>query len=104
MGLCTQKQITNDPIYGQLSYNYCLSNDFRLKLGHNLKAYLVVRKRDAGKEIAEHVNRPVKVIPASHVKARSAQLLIIIHRVWKVLKSVEEWWERRKVGKRMILG
>jgi len=39
--------------------------------------------------------------------ARREQLLIIIHRLWKVLKRVEEremGRERRMVGKRMILG
>jgi len=40
------------------------------------------------------------------VKASPEQLLIIIHRLWKVLKMVEEREkrrERRMVGKRMIL-
>jgi len=38
--------------------------------------------------------------------ARREQLLIIIHRLWKVLKRVEEReWRRERwmVGKRMIL-
>jgi len=35
--------------------------------------------------------------------ARCVQLIIIIHRLWKVLKRVEERWERRMVGNRMIL-
>jgi len=43
------------------------------------------------------------VIPACGVKARCAQLLIITHRLWKVLKMVEERRERRMVGKRIIL-
>ena len=61
-------------------------------------------KRATGKDIAEHVIGPVKVIPASHVNARCAQFLIIIHRLWKVQKRVvEERRERRMVGKRMIL-
>jgi hypothetical protein len=48
----------------------------------------------------------VKGNPASRVKARCEQLLIIIHPLWKVLKRVEERVkrrERRMVGKRMIL-
>jgi len=53
--------------------------------------------------VAEHVIRPAKVIPPSHVKARYAQLLIIKHRHSKVLKKVEERRERKMVGKRMIL-
>jgi hypothetical protein len=42
----------------------------------------------------------------SRVKARRDQVLISITRLWKVLKRVEERerrWERRMVGKRMIL-
>ena len=92
-----------DPIYGQILYNCCLSNVFRLKLGHDPKLNLVEMKQATGKEIADQVIRPVKVIPASHVKARCAQLLFIIHRLWKVQTRVEERRERRIVGKRMIL-
>jgi len=60
-------------------------------------------QRASGKEIAKHVFRPVKVIPARRVTARCAQPLIIIHTLWNVLKRVEERRERRMVGKRMIL-
>ena len=94
--------MVNDPIYGQISYNCCLSNAFKLKLGHNVKIIVVEMMRATGKEIAEHVIRPAKVIPASGVEARHAQLLIILYRRWKVLKRVAERWERRMVGKRMI--
>ena len=59
--------------------------------------------RATGKQIAEHIRRPVKEIPASHVKARCVQLPVIIHGLWKVLKRVEERRERRMVGKRKIL-
>ena len=104
MGIYTNRQMIMDPIYGQSSYNCCLSNAFILKLGHNPKVFLVGIKRATGKEIVEHVIGPAKVIPASHVRAGCAQLPIIIRRLWKVLKSVvEERMERRKVGKRMIL-
>jgi len=65
--------------------------------------FLVKMKQATGMEIAEHVIRLAKVIAASHVKARCAQLLIIIHRLSKVLTRVEERRERRMVGKRMIL-
>ena len=71
-----------------------------------MKIYLIEMMGVRGKEIAEHVFRPTKVIPASHDKARHEQLLIIIHRLWKVLKRVEEREKRRQrriVGKRMIL-
>ena len=92
-----------DPTYGQISYNCCLSNAFKLKLGHDSKKNLVEMMRATGKETAEHIIGPAKVIPASRVKARCAQLLIIIHRHWKVLKRVEERRERRMVGMRLIL-
>ena len=46
--------------------------------------------RGTGKEIAEHIIRPTKVISASHVKARHEKLLISIPRHWKVLKRVEQ--------------
>ena len=79
-----------DPIYGQISYNCCPSNALKLKAGHNPAIFLVKMKRATGKEIAENIIRPAKVIPASRVKARYGQLLIIIHRHWKVQKRVEE--------------
>jgi len=68
-----------------------------------MKKHLVQMEQATGKEIAKYVIRPAKVIPASRVKARCAQLLIIIHRHWKVLQRVEKMRERRMVGKRMIL-
>ena len=55
----------NDLLYGQNSYNSSLSTAFKLKLGHNVKLLLVQMKAATGKEIAEHVMRPAKVIPAS---------------------------------------
>jgi len=106
MGIYKHRQIINDSIYGQISYNCCLSNAFKLKLGHNVKIFVVEMMRATGKEIAEHVIRPTKVIHASRVKARREQLPIIIHRLWKVLKRVgerEKRGERRMVGTRMIL-
>ena len=103
MGLYTNEQMIADHIYGQISYYCYLSNVFKLKLGHDAKIVLVEMKQPTGQEIAEHITRPAKGIPASRVKARWAQLLIIIHRHWKVLKRVEESRERRMVGKRMIL-
>jgi len=103
MGMYTNQEMITDPIYGQISYHCCLSNPFKLKLGHNPKIFLVEMKRATAKEIAEQIIRPAKVFPSSRVKARCAQLLIIIHRHWKVLKRLEERRERRMVGMRMIL-
>jgi len=102
MGLYTNEQMITDSMYGQISYNCCLSNLFKLTLRHDPNIFLVEMKRATGTEIAEHIIRPAKVIPASRVKARCAQLLIIIHRHWKVLKRVEERRERRMVGMRII--
>jgi len=74
-----------------------------LELEYNLKIFLVEIKRAAGKKIAEHLIRPVKLMPASHVKPRCAQPQIITHRLWMVLKRVEERRDWRMVCKRMIL-
>jgi hypothetical protein len=41
MGLYTNGQMITDPIYGQISYNFCLSNAFKLKLGQDPKIFLV---------------------------------------------------------------
>jgi len=101
--LPTPGQMINEPIYSQISYNYCLLRAFWLKLGPNLKIFLVEMKIATGKEITKHVIWPAKVVLSSCAKARCAQLLIIIHRLWKVMKRVEERRERRMVGKRMIL-
>ena len=57
----------NNPLYGQISYNSSLSNAFKLKLGHNVNVFLVEMQTSAGKDIAEHVIRPAKKIPASLV-------------------------------------
>ena len=67
MELFALGQIMNDPIYGQISYNSSLSNAFKLKLGHDVQLFLIEMKAATGKEIAEHVMRPAKVIPASLV-------------------------------------
>jgi hypothetical protein len=63
MGIYKNGQMINDPIYGQISYNCCLSSAFKLKLGHNMKIFVLEMKRATGKEIAEHVIRLTKVIP-----------------------------------------
>ena len=102
MGLYKSQQMMIDCLYCQVSYNCRLSNAFKLQLGHNVKQFWVEMKRATGKQIARNVIWLAKVIPASHVKVRYAHLPIIIHRLWKVLKRVEERRERRMVGKRMI--
>ena len=62
MGIYKFGQMINDPIYGQISYNCCLSNAFKLKVEYNVKIFVVEMKRATGKEIGEHVIRPTNVI------------------------------------------
>jgi hypothetical protein len=68
MGIYKQGQMINDPIYGQISSNCCLSYSFNLKLGHNVKIFVLGMKRATGKEIAEHVIRPMKEIPLAMLR------------------------------------
>jgi len=63
MGIYKHGQMINNLIYSQISYNCCLSNAFKLKPGHNVKIFVVEMMRATGKEIAEHVIRPTKIIP-----------------------------------------
>jgi hypothetical protein len=63
MDLYAQGQMMNDPLYDQISYNSSLSNAFRLKLGQNVNLFLVEMKAATGKDIAEHIMKPAKVIP-----------------------------------------
>ena len=67
MGLYAPGQMMNDPLYGQISYNSSLSNAFKLKLGHDVQLFLIGMKAATGKDIAEHIMRPAKVIPTRHV-------------------------------------
>ena len=69
----------NDPLYGLISYNSSLSNAFKLKLGHNVKLFLVEMMAATRMDIAEHVIRQVMVIPASLRLGCYAPLLIRIH-------------------------
>ena len=106
MGIYKHGKMIKHPIYGQISCNCCLSNAIKLKLGHNVKIIVVEMMRAPGEEIAEHRIRPTNVIHTSPVKARREQLLIIIHRLWKVLRRVEEREKRQErwmVGTKMIL-
>jgi len=63
MGIYKYGRMINDLIYGQISYNCCLSNAFKLKLGHNEEIIVVDMMKATGQETAEHVIRPTKVIP-----------------------------------------
>jgi len=72
MGLYALGQMVNDHLSGQISYNSSLSNASKLKLGHNVKRFLLEMKVVTGKDIVEHINRLVKVIPASLVQVSYA--------------------------------
>jgi len=62
MGIYKQRQMINNLIYGQISYNCCLSNAFKLKLEYNVKIFVAEMMRATGKETAKYVIRPTKVI------------------------------------------
>jgi hypothetical protein len=45
MGIFKHGQIINDTIYGQISYNCCLSNAFMRKLVHNVMIFVLEMNR-----------------------------------------------------------
>jgi len=103
MGLYAPGQMMNDHPSGQIWYNSFISNTFELKLGHDVKLLLVEMKAATGKDITEHVIRPVKVIPASLVPVSYATLLIRILRLQRERMKMKEWWMRRQVRKWLIV-
>jgi len=104
MGLYTPGQMLNDPLYGQISYNSSVSNAFKLKLGHNVQLFLVEMKAATGKDIAERIIRPAKVIPASLDMVSYAPLPIGIYRLQRYPMKMKEWWMRmQQVGKRLTV-
>jgi hypothetical protein len=104
IGRYTPGQMLNDPLYDQISYNSPLSKAFKLKLGHNVKVFLIEMKAATGKNIAEHIIKPAKVIPASLDTASYAPQLVSILRLWRYLLKMNEWWMRRlQVGKRLTV-
>jgi len=60
-------------------------------------------KAATGKDIAEHVMRPAKVIPARLLTVSYAPLLIGILRLWRDPMKMSEWWMRRQVGINLIV-
>ena len=72
MGLYTPRQMMNNPLYGQISYNSSLSNAFKLKLRHDVKLFVVQMKAATRKNIAKHVMGPANVIPTNLVTVCSA--------------------------------
>jgi len=103
MGLFAPGQMMNDPLYGQISSNSSHSNAFKLKLGHNVKLFLVEIEAATGNDIAAHRIRPAKVIHASLATISYATPLISIPWLRRYLMKIKEWWMRRQVGKRLTV-
>jgi len=59
---------------------------------------LLDERRATGEGIAEHVIRPAKEIPASHVEAGHTQMKIIIQRNCNWLQWMEDWREGSMAG------
>jgi hypothetical protein len=58
-----QEQIINDPMYDQISYHCCLSNDLKLKLEHIATRFVVEMMCAIGKQITDNIICQTKVIP-----------------------------------------
>jgi len=102
MELYAPGQIMNDPLYGQISFNSSLSNAFKLKLGHDVKLFLVEMKAATGKDIAEHVIRLVKEIPASLIAITYAPLPIRRLRLGREPLKMKVCWMWRQMRKKLI--
>jgi len=102
-GLYTPRHMMNDPLYGQISYSSLHSNAFKSKLGHNLKPLFVEMKPATGKDIAEHVMRPAKMIATGLGTVSYAPLRISVPRLRKDPLKMQYWWIRQQVGKRLIV-
>jgi hypothetical protein len=76
---------------------------FKLNLGHHVKLFLAEMKAGTGKDIAEHIIKPVKVFPRSFVPVRYAPLLIRILHLRREPMRMKDWWVRRQVGMRLIV-
>jgi hypothetical protein len=103
MGLYAPGQIMNAPLYGQILYNSSHSNVFKLTLGHDVKLFFLDMDEATGKDIAEHVMRPAKVIPTRHITVSCAPLLISIISLRRYPMKLKEWWMRLQVGTGLIV-
>jgi len=99
MELYAPGQMMNDLLYGHISFTNSLSNGFKLNLGHDLKLFPVEMKAATGKDIAEHIIRPAKVIPASLLMVSDGPQLISILGLWRDPMKMKRWWIRRQVAK-----
>jgi len=80
----------NYPLYCQLAYHISISNDIKLKQEHTAKLFWVDMKGTRGKDIAGHINRPAKVIPASLVSVSYSTLLFSILKLRRYLMKLKE--------------
>jgi len=55
------------------------------------------------KGVVGHVIRPAKVHPARLLWARYAQQPIINHKLWMIPWKMNEWRERRRLGKKSVV-
>ena len=67
VGLYAPVQMMNVPPSVHISFSSSLSNAIKLKLGCNVKLFLVEMKAVTGKDIAEYVMRLAKMIPTDSV-------------------------------------
>jgi hypothetical protein len=67
-----------------------------------LKILLAEKNRATGKEIVNHGNRLSIEMPASRIQGRCSVPTIISHRLWIILRMVEDWSNRRLVRNRII--
>jgi hypothetical protein len=74
-----------------------------LKLEREVKLFLIEMKVVTGKDIAEHVIRPVKAIPSSLVPVLYAPLLLRIVRLRREPMKMKAWCMRMQVGKRLTV-
>jgi hypothetical protein len=65
MGRYKHEQKINDHMDDQILFNCCLSNDFKLQLGHNQKTVVIEKMRATGKEIAKHIIRLIELLPVA---------------------------------------
>jgi len=66
MGLYMPRQMMDEHLYGQISYNGSFSNTFKLSLGYILKLLSVEMTAAPGKDIVAYIIRPAMIISTSH--------------------------------------
>lgn len=103
MGLYAPAQIMNDPVHGQISYNSSFSNACKMKVGYNLKTFLVEMNTARGKDIVEHIIRPARVMRGSLLTVNDYSQLITILRLQMDQITMNEWCITRQVGLRLLV-